>query len=60
MKIPVKAQPLVNSICNAYRLKGETIAMKRFNHLTKEFAYYEQIMLLGYIQNQLGFIKNKI
>lgn len=54
MNIPNKAKPLVDKICNAYRLKGMDCAMKRFNMLTNDFKYYEKIMLAGYIKYQLG------
>jgi hypothetical protein len=54
MKIPNNAQPLVNSICNAYRLKGLNVANKRFQQLAKDLKYYEQIMLAGYVKYQLN------
>jgi|LakMenEpi03Aug12_release.lakeMendotaPanAssembly.Ray.scaffolds.fasta_scaffold197872_3 hypothetical protein len=55
MKIPEKIQPVVNSICDAYRLKGEKIAIKRFNHIVKrdKLAYFEMEMLNGYVKHQL-------
>lgn len=54
MNIPDKAKPLVESICNAYRLKGIDVANKRFKILTQDFQYYEKIMLSGYVKYQLG------
>jgi hypothetical protein len=54
MNIPTKAKPLVDSICNAYRLKGLNIANKRFQQLAKDLQYYEQIMLAGYVKHHLN------
>jgi hypothetical protein len=57
VNIPRKIQCTVNSICNAYRLKGEAVATKRLNYIANRdnLKNYEMVMLAGYVRYQLGF-----